>query len=218
MYILLLTQSIWSSITQSESFEFLGELGTHPNVFLGMKSTFRKNHDNERQHHQRKAVLDDTGCHWGEKRFSTTTANGGISWVVQNSRSSDPQAVVGRVSRREKKNLIDRIIGNMVKNHHPVIEERSVCSLVVQDQGSGLSMETIMASSNLTSSLYLYHLYKMMVSKFQRSDIDIQKAVNAWCQDPAKATAANGTHHWLPIWRSYLIGRESLMMTLSSGT
>ena len=32
-----------------------------------------------------------------------------------------------------------------------------------------------------------------MVSKFQRSDIDIQKAVNAWCHDPAKATAANGT-------------------------
>jgi hypothetical protein len=38
--------------------------------------------------------------------------------------SSDPQAVVGRVSRTEKKNLIDRIVENMVKNHHPVIEER----------------------------------------------------------------------------------------------
>jgi hypothetical protein len=32
----------------------------------------------------------------------------------------------------------------------------------------------------------------MMVSNLQRTDDDIQKAVNDWCEDPAKATVKYG--------------------------
>ena len=38
--------------------------------------------------------------------------------------SDDPQPVVGRVSRADKKKLVDRIMENMVKTHHPITEER----------------------------------------------------------------------------------------------
>ena len=33
---------------------------------------------------------------------------------------------------------------------------------------------------------------KMMPSKYNRSDSDIKKAVNDWCEDPVKATAKYG--------------------------
>ena len=36
----------------------------------------------------------------------------------------NPQTVVGRVSRSDKKKMVDSIIENMVKNHNPVTEER----------------------------------------------------------------------------------------------
>ena len=44
--------------------------------------------------------------------------------IQEGTDSSDSQSVVGRVSRTEKKKLIDRIVENMVQNHHPVTEER----------------------------------------------------------------------------------------------
>jgi surface protein len=40
---------------------------------------------------------------------------------------------------------------------------------------------------------FIYIIFgKMMVSKLQRSDADIKKAVNDWCKDPVKATAKYG--------------------------
>jgi hypothetical protein len=84
--------------------------------------------------------------------------------------------------------LIDRVIENRVENHCPR-REIPVCS----------------EYPKLFQPDFICIIFgKMMVSKYQRSDADIQEAVYNWCKDPVAATATyghirNGTHQWLLI-------------------
>ena len=51
---------------------------------------------------------------------------------ILRNQTKEPQEVVGRASRAEKKKLIDHVIERMVKNYNLVTEERyAFCSLVV---------------------------------------------------------------------------------------
>ena len=98
------------------------------------------------------------------------------------------QSVVGRVSRADKKKMVDSIIENMVKNHNPVTEERYRFVLLLywirKEHGNHYGF--------LQPNFICIIFGKMMVSKLQRTDDDIQKAVNDWCEDPAKATVKYG--------------------------
>ena len=116
--------------------------------------------------------------------------------------SDDPQPVVGRVSRADKKKLVDRIIENMANNHHPVNEERYQFVLWLY------RIRTQYPQMGLFQPDFIWVIFrKMMPSKYNRSDSDIKTAVNAWCEDPAillkqqqsMDTSVNGTHHWLLI-------------------
>ena len=88
----------------------------------------------------------------------------------------DPQTVVGSVSRAGKKKLIDRIIEHMVKNHHPVIEERyqfvEWLYWIRKQHGNHYGF--------LQPDFICIIFGKLMVSKLQRSDIDIKKEVHAY--------------------------------------
>ena len=98
-----------------------------------------------------------------------------------------PTQEVGRVSRSDTKELIDRIIEHTVKNHHPVTEERYqfvLCLYRIRTQYPRMGL----FQPDFTCIIF----GKMMVSKYQRTDADIHKAVNAWCEDPAKATVKYG--------------------------
>ena len=99
----------------------------------------------------------------------------------------DPQTVVGRVSRADKKKMVNSIINHMVKNHHPVTEERYqfvewLYRIRKQYRRMGLFQP------DFTCIIF----GKMMVSKLTRTDTDIHNAVNDWCEDPARATVKYG--------------------------
>ena len=100
----------------------------------------------------------------------------------------EPQAVVGRVSRAEKKKLIDSIIEHMVKNHNPVTEERyqfvEWLYRIRNHHGNHYGF--------LQPDFICIIFGKLMVSKLQRSDADIQIAVNDWCKDPVAAEQKYG--------------------------
>jgi hypothetical protein len=101
----------------------------------------------------------------------------------------------GFVCREE---MIERIIERMVRNHHPVTEERYQFVLwlyrIRNHHGNHYGF--------LQPDFICIIFGKMMVSKYQRFDADIHKAVNDWCGYPAEATikkyghstSANGTH------------------------
>ncbi len=104
----------------------------------------------------------------------------------------DPQPVVGRVGRadkdKDKDKLIDSIIEFMMKNHNPVTEERyqfvEWLYWIRKQHGNRYGF--------LQSDFICIIFGKMMVSKFQRTDADIQIAVNKWCKDPVEATLKYG--------------------------
>ena len=102
--------------------------------------------------------------------------------------SVDPQPVVSEVNETDKNKLINSIVSYSVKNHHPIIEERHQfvewLYLIRKQHGNHYGF--------LQPDFICIIFGKMMVSKYQRSDADIQKAVNDWCGDPAKATAKYG--------------------------
>jgi surface protein len=101
--------------------------------------------------------------------------------------SDDPQPVVGRVSRADKKKLIDRIMENMVKTHHPITEERYQFVLWLY------RIRTQYPQMGLFQPDFIWVIFRnIMPSKCNRSDSDIKKAVNDWCEDPTKATAKYG--------------------------
>ena len=101
--------------------------------------------------------------------------------------SDDPQPVVRRASRADKRKLVDRIVENMVANHLPVIEERYQFVLWLY------RIRTQYPQMGLFQPDFIWVIFrKMMPSKYNRSDSDIKKAVNDWCEDPAKATAKYG--------------------------
>ena len=90
-------------------------------------------------------------------------------------------------TRSEKKKLIDRIMSNRVKNHHPINEER------YQFVEWLYRIRTQYPRMGLFQPDFIWVIFgKMMVSKYNRSDSDIKKAVHDWCKDPAKATAKYG--------------------------
>ncbi len=86
-----------------------------------------------------------------------------------------------------KKEVIDRIIENMARNYHPVIEERYQFVLWFY------RIRTQYPQMGLFQPDFIWVIFrKMMTSKYNRSDSDIKKAVNDWCEDPVKATAKYG--------------------------
>jgi surface protein len=98
------------------------------------------------------------------------------------------QTVAGRVSRADKKKLIDCIIEYMVKNHNPVTEERyqfvEWLYWIRKQHGNRYGF--------LQPDFICIIFGKLMTSKLQRSDADIQIAVNEWCEDPAAAAVMYG--------------------------
>jgi surface protein len=101
--------------------------------------------------------------------------------------SEDPQAMLGRLSRTQKNKLIDSIIEHRVKNHNPVTEERYQFVLWL------FRIRKQYRRMGLFQPDFICIIFgKMMPSKLQRSDADIHEAVNAWCEDPAKATVKYG--------------------------
>jgi surface protein len=101
----------------------------------------------------------------------------------------DPQDVSSEVIEVDKENLIDNIINRMLKNHHPVTEERyqfvESLYLIRKQHGNHYGF--------LQPDFICIIFGKMMPSKkLQRSDDDIYEAVNAWCEDPVAATAKYG--------------------------
>ncbi len=99
----------------------------------------------------------------------------------------DPQTVVGRVIRTDKKKMVNSIIDYMVKNHHSVTEER------YQFVEWLYRIRKQYPRMGLFQPDFICIIFgKMMMSKLTRTDADIHKAVNDWCEDPAKATAKYG--------------------------
>jgi surface protein len=101
--------------------------------------------------------------------------------------SDDPQPVVGRVSRADKKKLIDSIMEHMVKTHHPITEERYQFVLWLY------RIRTQYPQMGLFQPDFIWVIFRnIMPSKYNRSDSDIHETVNDWCEDPAKATVKYG--------------------------
>ena len=93
--------------------------------------------------------------------------------------SDDPQPAVGRVSRADKKKLIDRIMEHRARNYHPTNEERYQFVLWLY------RIRTQYPQMGLFQPDFIWVIFrKMMPSKYNRRDSDIKKAVNAWCEDP----------------------------------
>ena len=76
---------------------------------------------------------------------------------------------------------------NMANNHHLVNEERYQFVLWLYRIRSQFPRMGLF-QPDFTCIIF----GKMMVSKYQRSDADIQTAVNAWCEDPVKAIEKYG--------------------------
>ena len=130
----------------------------------------------------------------------------------------DPQPVVGRVSRADKKKLVDRIMENMARNYHPTNEERYQFVLWLY------RIRTQYPQMGLFQPDFIWVIFrKMMPSKYNRSDSDIKTAVDDWCADPANATAKYGhISKWntslVTDMKGYFHTRKTSMMILASGT
>ena len=108
---------------------------------------------------------------------------------IQEGRDSidDPQPVVGKTSRADKKKLIERIMEHMAKNHNPITEERYQFVLWLY------RIRTQYPQMGLFQPDFIWVIFrKMMPSKYNRSDSDIKTAVDDWCEDTAKATVKYG--------------------------
>ena len=125
--------------------------------------------------------------------------------ISRSQTSEEPQETVRGVSRTQKKklkeSLIETIIEDMIKSHNPVTEERyqfvEWLYRIRSHHGNHYGF--------LQPDFICIIFGKMMVSKYQRSNTDIRKAVNDWCEDSVKAgrknmvISASGTHQWLLI-------------------
>ena len=99
--------------------------------------------------------------------------------------------------RDVKKEVIDSIMEYMVKTHHPITEERYQFVLWLY------RIRTQYPQMGLFQPDFIWVIFrKMMPSKYNRRDSDIHKAVNEWCDDPAKATAKYGH---ISIWNTSLV-------------
>ena len=111
-----------------------------------------------------------------------------LSKISENQKGEDPQEVIGRVSRADKKKMIETIIEHMVKNHHLITEERyqfvEWLYRIRAHHGNHYGF--------LQPDFICIIFGKLMVSKYQRSDTDIKQAVNEWCEDPATAEVKYG--------------------------
>ena len=108
---------------------------------------------------------------------------------IQEGRDSidDPQPVVGRASRADKKKMVDCIMEHRARNYHPTNEERYQFVLWLY------RIRTQYPQMGLFQPDFIWVIFRKMIpSKYNRSDSDIKKAVNGWCENPAKATAKYG--------------------------
>ena len=138
----------------------------------------------EKQFHLTPAVIEAKRIFLQQLPFDELAE---IFRIQEGKDSVDPQPVTGRVSRADTKKLIDHIIEHMVKNHHPVTEERYQFVLWLY------RIRTQYPRMGLFQPDFTCIIFgKMMVSKLQRSDADIHKAVNDWCEDSVKATVKYG--------------------------
>ena len=139
----------------------------------------------EKQFHLTPAVIEAKRIFLQQLPFDELAE---IFRIQEGKDSVDPQPVVSEVNETDKNKLINSIVSYSVKNHHPIIEERhqfvELLYLIRKQHGNHYGF--------LQPDFICIIFGKMMVSKYQRSDADIQKAVNDWCGDPAKATAKYG--------------------------
>ena len=107
---------------------------------------------------------------------------------ISKSQGKNPQEEVRGIADALKKYaLVVNIINDMVKYHHVVTEERYQFVLWLY------RIRTQYPQMGLFQPDFIWVIFrKMMPSKYNRRDSDIHKAVNEWCDDPAKATAKYG--------------------------